>query len=176
MNLVLVELLVTPCSPRPGTHVHAAARSFKHCSPVLVDFVGRSASCIPFFHHTRTPQRACISLLHPHCCPSYTRSLTCHNLLFRHIPFSRQPSPPLDTRTRNLRHLDDTSPLPIWTILCLLSRRIPPHWDPPSSRHCCCSCPARPTLHGEHTCFFQPPRCLCACITVPLRKSKLEQI
>jgi hypothetical protein len=36
MNLVVAELLVTPCSPRPGI-VRAAARSEEPSPPVLVD-------------------------------------------------------------------------------------------------------------------------------------------
>jgi hypothetical protein len=52
------------CSSLPAPPGPLYARSFKLSSPVLVDFVGRSASCILFFH-SRTPQRACTSLLHP---------------------------------------------------------------------------------------------------------------
>lgn len=84
------------CSSLPAPPGPLYARSFKLSSPVLVDFVGRSASCILFFH-SRTPQRACTSLLHLAIplLSSYTRSLTCHNLQYclDILPFSREPSP-----------------------------------------------------------------------------------
>jgi hypothetical protein len=72
MNLVVAELLVTPCSPRPGIRP-PAARSEELSSPVL-DLSGLLRRAFLSFT-TRTPQRACTSLLH-HRLSQPTRSLT----------------------------------------------------------------------------------------------------
>jgi hypothetical protein len=59
MNLVVAELLVTPCSPRPGI-VRAAARSEEPSPPVLVDLSRLLLRAFRSFT-TRTPQRACFA-------------------------------------------------------------------------------------------------------------------
>jgi hypothetical protein len=82
----------SPCSPRPSIR--------PHCCPLLQAlFSGagpfRSGDLLlAFLSFTSAHRSARAPRSFTRSCTSYTRSLTCHNLLFRHFPFSRQPTHP----------------------------------------------------------------------------------
>ena len=86
------------------------------------------------------------------CCPSYTRSLACHNLLFRHFPFFREPthtstlslSPSPSRRDPLFTHSDSLPSLPNAFLPIGLSSRVRLY------------CDSRPLLHGECACSFRP--------------------
>jgi hypothetical protein len=115
MSPVPVELLVTPCSPRPGIR--------PRCSPLrraLLSGAGpfRSGDLLLAFlsFTTRTPQRACISLLHQLLSQLYTLlNVIRHNLLFRPFPILPPADRPLERRSKIRHHLDETCRLPIRT-------------------------------------------------------------
>jgi hypothetical protein len=71
---------------------------------------------------TRTPQRACISLLHLLLSQFYTLlNLTHYNILFRPNPILPPAEPHLEKRSKIRHHLDETRRLPIRTT-CPLSK------------------------------------------------------
>jgi hypothetical protein len=95
MNLVVAELLVTPCSPRPGIRP-PAARSEELSSPVL-DLVTTFASCIPFPHHPHTAARVHLAPS-PTAVPAHTLLNLVHNLLFRPFPVLPPAEPHFEKR------------------------------------------------------------------------------
>jgi hypothetical protein len=178
MNLALAALLVTPpgTGPRPRCCplLYGASVPVPVPVPLLLAHFGRHVlCCIPFFalsrhhHHYHHRSARAPSLLHPALslihrpvlsCPSYTRSLTRHNLLFRHFPFSRQPShtssnhPKISPPSRR----DSLALTPVSTH----AKHIPPLWEqnlvhPISSYHHP-SLPHAPTLHGDCLCLLRP--------------------
>jgi hypothetical protein len=170
-------------SPRPAfiRPVCSAARSFDDSSSVLVD----SGREICFLHSFPSlPHTAARVLLAPSpryplpvtrypCYSSYTRSLTCNNLLFRQFPFSRQPSHPSRHAHPSLPYLR-TKPLPIWTP-CLFR----PRTAFLRARHSVAiaylvASAERPTLHGRRACLFHPQLAtpLCPHLARPLPASQ----
>jgi hypothetical protein len=154
MNPVLVELLDTPCSPRPAYVRLLPAPPATPLWSWSIPF-GRSASLHSFLSPpAHRSARALAPSPCPACCPSYTRSLTCHNLLFRHFPFFREPthtctlswSPPpsrrdpLFTHSASLPSLQNAFlPIGPWSRVRLY-------------------CDSRPLLHGERACHVRPTR------------------
>jgi hypothetical protein len=114
MNLVLVRVLVTLPAPPGPAYVRTAAHSFKHSPPVVAHFVREIC-----FLHSFLSQPAHRSARAPRSftrsCTSYTRSLTCHNLLFRHLPFSRQPTHSSTRTQESVAIYTRPRPLPIRT-------------------------------------------------------------
>jgi hypothetical protein len=97
MNLAVAELLVTPCSPRPGIRSPAAAaRSAELSSPVL-DLAATFASCIPFLHHPHTAARVHLAPS-PTAVPAHTLLNLAHNLLFRPFPVLPPAEPHFEKR------------------------------------------------------------------------------
>jgi hypothetical protein len=103
-----------------------------------------------FLSLPHTPQRACPRsfTLAPRC-PSYTRSLTCNNLLFIHFPFSRQPSHPSSSLKNSPPSRRDPVASPSGRP-ALCSKRIPPLWE--LNLVACIAI----TLHGDCACLLRP--------------------
>jgi hypothetical protein len=103
----------SPCSPRPGIR--------PHCCPLFQAlFSGRGPFrsgdlLLAFLSFTPAHRSARAPRSFTRSCTSYTRSLTCHNLLFRHLPFSRQPTHPSTRTSESSAIYTRPRPVPIRT-------------------------------------------------------------